>query len=64
MKCLTWDVTVPDTMAASHVYNGCAADDKAASNKKTKYSALSKLIFLFQYPLKQWCRGMLTVLIL
>jgi len=43
-KCLTWNVTVPDIMAASHVEATStmagAAADKAASNKKRKYSAL------------------------
>jgi len=45
-KCLTWDVTVPDTMAASHAeatstMTGTAAD-KAASSKKTKYLVLQQ----------------------
>ena len=43
-KCLTWDVTVPDTMATSHVQATStaagAAADRAAANKKTKYAAL------------------------
>jgi len=45
-KCLTWDVTVPDTMATSHVdatsTMAGAAADKAAANKKTKYAALQQ----------------------
>jgi len=46
-KCLTWDVIVPDTMAAllveaTSTMAGAAAADKAASNKKTKYSALQQ----------------------
>jgi len=45
-KCWTWDDTVPDTMAASHVESTStmagAAADKAASNKKTKYPALQQ----------------------
>ena len=45
-KCLIWDVTVPDTMAASHVEATStmagAAADKAASNKKMKYAALQQ----------------------
>jgi len=48
-KCLTWDVTVPDKTAASHVEATStmagAAADKAASNKKnkkTKYSAFQQ----------------------
>ena len=43
-KCLIWDVTVPDTMATSHVQSTStaagAAADRAAANKKTKYAAL------------------------
>jgi hypothetical protein len=45
-KCLTWDVTVPDTMAMLHVdatstLAGAAAD-RAAAKKKTKYAALQQ----------------------
>ena len=45
-KCLTWDVTVPDTMATSHVdatsTMAGAAVDKVAANKKKKYAALQQ----------------------
>ena len=47
-KCLTWDVTVPNTMATSHVYVDAtstmagAAADRAAANKKTKYAAFQQ----------------------
>ena len=45
-KCLTWDVTVPDTMATSHIQATStapgAAADKAATNKRTKYAALQQ----------------------
>jgi len=54
--------TVPDAVAASHVEATSrmagAASDKAASNKKTKYSALQQTHLLFQY------RRTLTVLTL
>ena len=42
---MTWDVTVPDTYADSHVDNTAikpgAAADKAAQNKIDKYSKLA-----------------------
>jgi len=45
-KCLAWDVTVPDTVAASHVEatstTAGAAADKAAENKMMKYTALQQ----------------------
>jgi hypothetical protein len=45
-KCLTWDVTVPDTFAASHIDNTSsnpgAAADKASASKINKYSELSQ----------------------
>ena len=45
-KCLTWDVTVPDTMATSHVdttsTTAGAAADKAAANKRTEYAVLEQ----------------------
>jgi len=53
-------------MAASHVEATStmagAAADKAASNKKTKYSALQQT-HLF-VPLKQWGPGTMTALTL
>ena len=40
-RCLTWDVTVPDTVAASHIYRICqfasCAAEQAAVNKHRKY---------------------------
>jgi hypothetical protein len=43
-KCLAWDVTVPDTYAASHILSTsitpAAAADKAAVNKKIKYQSI------------------------
>ena len=43
-KCLAWDVTVPDTYAASHIrYSSvtpAAAADRAAENKKLKYQSI------------------------
>jgi hypothetical protein len=43
-KCLTWDVTVPDTFAASHITTTSlaagSASEKAASLKTTKYADL------------------------
>ena len=42
---LAWDVTVPDTFAASHIQFTssfvCAAADKAAANKTAKYVELT-----------------------
>ena len=42
---LSWDVTVPDTFAASHIQftssSACAAADKAAMNKTAKYVELT-----------------------
>ena len=44
-KPLAWDVTVPDTYAASHLQltstTACAAAEKAAVNKTTKYVVLA-----------------------
>ena len=44
-KPLAWDVTVPDTYAASHLQltstTACAAAEKAAVNKTKKYVALA-----------------------
>ena len=45
-KPLAWDVTVPDTFAKSHLHKytaiqACAAADKAAGNKVTKYAHLA-----------------------
>jgi len=41
-RCLTWDVTVPDTLAVSHLdrtsISSGAAAEQAAVNKTTKYS--------------------------
>ena len=49
-RCAIWDVTVPDTTAASHLPNTVrcagAAADLAAANKKLKYAALA-LSYLF-----------------
>jgi hypothetical protein len=49
-KCLTWDVTVPDTFAASHIdrTSQCAgaAAFKAAEFKSTKYAELTSYIFV------------------
>jgi hypothetical protein len=43
-KCLAWDVTVPDTYAASHIRQTsiipASAADKAAEIKKTKYQSI------------------------
>ena len=45
-KCLTWDVTAPDTLATSHL--ACtsnmagAAAESAARNKNTKYAELCR----------------------
>ena len=45
-RCLTWDVTVPDTFATSHIastsYLLRAAAEHAATLKKRKYAALSQ----------------------
>ena len=45
-RCLTWDVTVPDTFATSHIastsYLPGAAAEHAATLKKQKYAALSQ----------------------
>jgi len=45
-RCLTWDVTVPDTLAPSHVDDSArsagAAALKAEASKTTKYSELSR----------------------
>ena len=45
-RCLTWDVTVPDTCAISHIastsYLPRAAAEHAATLKKQKYAALSQ----------------------
>ena len=45
-KCLTWDVTVPDTLAASHLAHtalfGRASAEKASQLKKIKYSDLAR----------------------
>ena len=42
---LAWDVTVPDTFAASHIQftssSACATADKAAANKTAKYVELT-----------------------
>src|ERR1043165_2770024 len=40
-RCLASDVTVPDTFAASYEKNASAAAEKAASNKESKYAAIS-----------------------
>jgi len=44
-KCLAWDATVPDTLAASHLPStnstAGAAASHAATTKKTKYATLS-----------------------
>ena len=44
VKCLAWDVTVPDTYAASHINETstkpAAAADRAAELKKAKYQSL------------------------
>lgn len=43
--CLAWDVTVPDTFAASYEHltsqNAGAAAERAAHNKENKYAAIS-----------------------
>ena len=45
-RCLAWDVTVPDTFAASHLAmtstTPSAAADKAAANKTAKYQQLTQ----------------------
>ena len=45
-RCLTWNVTVPDTSATSHVastsYLPGSAAELAATLKKQKYAALSQ----------------------
>ena len=45
-RCLTWDITVPDTFATSHIAStSClpgAAAEHAATLKKQKYAALSQ----------------------
>ena len=42
---LAWDVTVPDTYAASHIPStsvlACAAAEKSAANKTTKYATIT-----------------------
>src|ERR1043165_9148760 len=44
-RCLAWDVTVPDTFAASYEHlttqNAGAVAEKAARNKESKYAAIS-----------------------
>ena len=45
-KCLAWDVTIPDTVAASHQaktsQTACSAAEEAAIKKHTKYEQLSQ----------------------
>ena len=45
-KCLAWDVTIPDTVAASHQaktsQTACSAAEEAAIKKRTKYEQLSQ----------------------
>jgi hypothetical protein len=45
-RCLAWDVTVPDTFAASYVHltaeDAGAAAEKAARNKTSKYAVISQ----------------------
>jgi len=45
-RCLAWDVTVPDTFAASYQHltseNAGAAAERAAHNKESKYAAISQ----------------------
>lgn len=45
-RCLAWDVTVPDTFAASYQHltseNAGAAAERAARNKESKYAAISQ----------------------
>ena len=45
-RCLTWDVTVPDTFAASYGHltskSAGAAAERAARNKESKYVAISE----------------------
>jgi len=45
-RCLAWDVTVPDTFAASYQHltseNAGAAAERAAHNKECKYDAISQ----------------------
>jgi len=48
-KCLAWDATTPDTLAASHLsatrYSAGAAAAHAAAQKDHKYSALTSTHF-------------------
>ena len=62
-KPLAWDVTVPDTYAALHVQltstTACAAAEKAAVNKTTKYVALAATHFFVPVVIEKtsgaWC---------
>ena len=50
-RCLTWDVTVPDTFATSHIastfYLPGAAAEHAATLKKHKFAAVSQTLNSF-----------------
>ena len=57
-RCLAWDVTVPDTVAASHldrtsVTAGAAAEHAAQStevlNKPTSFSIMTLFLFLLKH---------------
>jgi len=57
-KCVTWDVTVSDTLAQSYVHETSqtsgAAAEAAAERKRNKYLSFTQSYFLFQSRLIQW----------
>ena len=61
-KPLAWDVTVPDTYAASHFQltstTDCAAVENAAVNKTTKYVAIASTYYFVLVAIETsdaWC---------
>ena len=58
-RCLTWDVTCPDTLAASHraltsVTPGAAAERAGASQAHQVYRHQCNSQSLFRWPSKPW----------
>jgi len=63
-RCLTWDITISDTLAASHLdrtplASGAAAEH-AAAQKIIKYADIMQATTLFQLLWRHWARGVPT----
>ena len=60
-RCIAWDVTVPDTLAPSHVQASATRAGTVAKQsealKITKYASIAISIPLSHSPLKHWGRG-------